>query len=190
MTRTTLILLSLLSLLLSCSNPDPRITAIEADIKKQAMGLDIGYQPGKLDTVVIATKAVSLPDFEKELGVPISSDYDKAIRVYTNIYEEARRKGDASMFNVWKWFVDRMKRLQKMKADDVDFSVYKYTYTINNIFNPEERNTVTNYYFFNYRDSLIGSVPNSKMQRLISTEIASDLHPYCIAMIQLQTGLE
>src|SRR4051812_17121194 len=62
---------------------DPHLAAIEKNITANAMGIDIGYQPGKLDTVLLLTNQAAVKDLCTELGKDISTDWPSAIEGYT-----------------------------------------------------------------------------------------------------------
>ena len=184
--KKVFVAIALLIIISSCesqSQKDLRLKRIEALIEARAMGNDIGYEVGKLDTEIVVTVEKALKNIETELNAPI----EKIIPHFTKVYQNAQKDNDAAVYRVWKHEVERMLRLQKMKLDEVDFSVYKYKYTISSIPNPKARISVTNYYFFNHKDSLVGFLDERDMRKLKMNNIQSETQPYTMAMISLET---
>lgn len=185
-----------LSILITCLQAKPQdkdghITAIEKSIAENVYDARIGYQPGKLDTIVIVRAKDAISDFNKKLpDFTFPGDFDKAIEAFTEVYERARKNNDKSIYHVWRWEVDRMKRLKVANPDDLDYLVCKYTYSTNaSLSNNKERVTVEKIYFFNHEDKLAGSLLEYRIKNLKTDNIESDLHPYELALIELETGL-
>jgi len=152
--------------------------------------MDIGYQPGKLDTVLVLTAERAIPDLEKQMNMPVSTDWDKAIRVSTEVYQNAQAEGDANVYHIFKYMVNRLEWLKKAKRTDVYFSVYRYNYSVKSVFNEKERTQVSDYYFFNQADSLLGYVDGDKFALVKRKFIQTETQPYDMAMIHLATGVE
>jgi|GEM_PF-2128435 len=190
--KKLILLCSVLFIITACKQQqtDKRILAIEKSIEKNAMGMDIDYKPGKLDTTVIVNAKIATSDLEKEYDAPISTDWSKIIKICTTMYEEHQKNNNTEGYHYWKWEADHMKRLSKMKPAAVDYSVYKYTYTIKNLVNPsKERTTVVNYYYFNQADSLLGHLNDDRMNELKRLLIKSDTQPYRTGLNQVETGV-
>lgn len=189
--KHTIVTIAAALLLTACSHttPDPHIPAIEADIKANAMGMETGYKPGTLDTVLVLRKEDALKDFSKQIGHDVTQTVDTAIKVFTGVYEDAQKEEDNSTYHVWKAIVERLQRLKAAKAGQVDYSVYKYTYTINSGLNPKERITVVNYYFFDQNDKLVGHVTDELIKQAKLKFIRSDYQAYDMVLVHLQTGL-
>ena len=180
----------LLFLLAACSQPDARLKAIESDIKHNALGMDIGYQPGTLDTILIVTQKQAINDLSSELGHDLTRELPKAIEVYTNTYTKALADDDSAVYYVWKYEVDRMKRLQASKPTDIDYSVYRYNYSVINQMNKNERIKVQLYYFFDHADSIVGHLTGTQLTEFKNNYRKSKSHPYSIALISLATGVD
>jgi hypothetical protein len=191
-TKKLVFIISLLSVF-GCSNKtnkSPRLIRIEKSINQNAMGIDIGYEPGILDTVIIIKSSRAIADLEKEAEVPLSTDWPKAIRLYTEESEKARTENNTDQFHAMKWEAARIQALSHSKPGDINLSVYKYTYRITNLLNPKaDKTTVTNYYFFNHLDSLSGQFDDDKMKELKKNFIKSDTEPYHMGLMELETGV-
>lgn len=163
-----------------------KINAIETMIDNNAMGMDIGYKAGKLDTVIIVNAEQSIKDLEGRFEDHI----DSMLPVFTGLYEQDQMNGDIKGYHMWKWQAERADKLPKMQPKDIEYSVYKYTYSINNLIDSTKRVTVENYYFFNQNDSLVGYYDSDRFNYLKLNFIQSDLQPYETGLFLLMTGLD
>lgn len=171
---------------------DPHITRIEKDIRENALNIDIGYQEGNLDTVLMVSTKQAIADLGKQLERSFPDQLSEAIVTYTGVYEEARRNNDNDVFHVWKNIVERMQRLKTQKPEQIDYQLYKYTYSINNMLDPKSKNRteVSSYFLFNQADSLVGHFDQNKLDIAKRNFIKSDLQPFDFIKISLETGVE
>lgn len=166
------------------------MAAIEKDIQKHALGMDIGYKPGHLDTVAKISCGVAIKDLENSFKYPISQDFPKAIAYFSQMSDKAKAEGEMGISKALNWQVSHMQRLKDADTSHVDFTVYKYNYTTNNVFNPKgPRTEVNQYYFFDYNDSLIGFESPEIIDHLIQGQGLSAPQAYELAMMHVQAGV-
>lgn len=165
---------------------DKRIEQIESLIDKKALGMDIGFQPGTLDTEKIVTVKMAIDNYEASLEYPI----DTLIDYFTGVFEKAQKENDKNTYHVWKYQVERMKRLKTMSPSDVDYSVYKYSYTIKHLMDSTKRYPITNYYFFNYQDSLVAYYDDEDMKELKHNNIGSEIEPFEVGIGNYLAGFK
>lgn len=184
--KRVLLLLCITIALMSCKNEKNKyLNQIEVKIQENAMGNDIGYKPGNLDTVIIMTNKMLVTDFEDAF----KDNIDTIIDFFTNTYKKAEAEKDESKYLTWKYLVGKMNDAKKGNPDSISFSVFKYEYTIQNFLDKSRRVNVENYYFFEYNDSLVGMMNRDEMQNLLSGEHRTPNEPYILGMSTLCSGL-
>lgn len=151
-----LLLLFAVSLLFSCS--DKKQEQIDKNINENAMGADIGYVKGKLEDPLIFKYKDVLKIYKDQIGDDPGTDLNDFIKSYKEFAETDKENDDIDnywhntgrykMFESWKG----------LKPDDKVYSVYKYTYGIDNILKAGEKRQVTNYYIFDRNDVLITKI--------------------------------
>ena len=191
--KKVILLLSTAISLLSCNETkkDSHIIRIEKEIRTNALGMDIGYTEGKLDTIVVVDTKTALVDLGKQWEIEFPKELPTAISHYTEVYERAQKENDINTFHVWKNITERLKRLKQMKPNQIDYSVYRFNYTVNNGLNPKAGKVeVVNYYFFNHLDSLVGQIDETKLKEAQKQYIKTELQPYDLLKVSLETGIE
>lgn len=155
-----IILLFAVMVLISCNKKDSAIIdAIKLDVQASALGTDLNYKSISLDTI----KTV----FVKETLSRFPEIFTKDNITLDELRDRLDRYSKDGNDVLMGYFYERLDKLMKSNPDNVDYSIWKNTYQIYNpIFKQDV--TVTNYYFFDSENKLIGKVSDSEFNKLSS----------------------
>jgi hypothetical protein len=159
---------------------------IEKDIQQNAMGQEIGYVPGRLDTVIKVNVGLTKSNFKKVWDVDFPNNYKSADSLLKAIVERARQSDNAAIFKYFNTLAARVKYLSSAKDTDADYIVCRYNYKVNNVLDENRTKTdVTNYYYFDHRDSLIGKRSDLEMEMLKNEFFKTKTLPYEFGLSQI-----
>lgn len=171
--------------LISCESKSPELGQIEEDISKSALGMDLDYKGGEL----VLDKQITVQDaydfYYENAQIEADSLQGHAKRVADN----AKDQNNTQQYHIWTYIHDRSERMSESDRNDIDFSVYKYTYSIKNPLLGDARRQLTNYYFFDHAGRLVDKLNESDMQGFHREFIQQENQPYEIAYGKMASGI-
>lgn len=180
-----LLLLSTAILFISCSKKDLKQEQIEAKISENAMGNDLKYEP-------IATKEISqvtyqdiLDSYFKELEIT-PEPIEEAINRTNFVIDKAQQEDDKETFKLFNFKLERLKSYQSVKDKKaIAYKIFEHKYSIRPLQN-DFKATVTNYYFFDNSDKLLGYVDEEKYKECKDEYIMHSKAPYEYMLFEIK----
>ena len=180
--KKTILFLFLITII-SCSKNDS-LNQIEQNIKENASGADIGYVKGeKPEEKILNFKEVA-KIYKNFVGDDPSIKLEEQIKTFKDGANIAKKDNDSKEY--WN-LTARYKNLESwknLKPEDKVYSIYKYTYKINNFLSKGEKREITNYYIFDKEDKLITKINNSDVEQIRTQAINSPDAEFLIAVMQ------
>jgi len=172
-----LLLLSTAILFISCSKKDLKQEQIEAKISENAMGNDLKYEPIETKEISQVSYQDILDSYFKELEIT-PEPVDEAINRTNFVIDKAQKEDDKETFKLFNFKLERLKKYQSEKdKKTIAYKVFEHKYSIHPMQN-DFKVTVTNYYFFDNSDKLLGYVDEEKYKEAKEKFILHNKSPY------------
>lgn len=186
--RTTcLIVITILLFNTSCNTVvDVKIDQIENNIKQNAAGMDISYKPLQTDTLAIVDVKTSLKNYSTILKIDGNQQSLKnSLQEIDKIILEAQDENDADIYHLWSFRKLRLASLLSKDSNQIDYKVIKHKYSIKNPLLNDAIIIVTNFYFFDGSNKLIGKVSDMDMNTYAKQFFRFDYEKYEVALFDI-----
>ncbi len=121
----------------------------------QAMGMDTNYKLKSLEEHAIVSYQNEWDNFHA-LAEAEPREVDSTLIVFDNVIATSRKENDVFLFKTYNYYKDMFLPIQEgIDKNSTAYKVYKQTYQITNELLENQEVTVTNYPFFDSRDSLL-----------------------------------
>jgi hypothetical protein len=158
-----------------------RLTTIRKYIIKKSNSLDDTYKAGDLDTVMVVHREELLSDYSIQLKDDLPKDINHAIVVYDQKWKEKKKFENYVTSSLYKGLTEKLIWLRAAQPNQVAYTVYRFTY-----YTGANHQTNTDYYFFDYDDTLLGSCTQGQMESMKSVSTKSPLEAYEMICISLK----
>lgn len=179
-----LLLMATAIMFISCGSKDIKQEQIAAKVLENAMGNDLKYEPIETKEIVQVSYQDILDVFYKDTEIEPQSMSDNIITIENGI-KKARLEDNTENFHYYEFMLSRLKKYElapDKKA--IDYKVYQQKYSIQPMQN-DIKVTVTNYYFFDSTDKLIGYVDEDKFKEIKNEFISHEKSPYEYLLYQI-----
>lgn len=171
------LLLAMAIMFISCGSKDIKQEQIAAKVLENAMGNDLKYEPIETKEIAQVSYQDILDAYFKEIKVE-AEPIDEAIKRTEFIIETAKTDDDKETFKLFNFKLDRLKKYNEAKDKKTTaYKVFEHKYSIHPMQN-DFKVIVTNYYFFDNEDKLVGSVGDDKFKECKDEYIMHEKSPY------------
>lgn len=173
-----ILLFVLCIMLVSCGTKDAKQEQISALVLENAMGNDLKYEPIETKEITQVTYQEILDSYLKELQLEEKEPFEETVKRTEFVIASAQKENNPATFKLFNYKLNRLKKYKEASDKKaIAYKVYEHKYSINPMQN-DFKVTVTNYYFFDAQDKLIGSVSEDKYKECKDTYIMHEKSPY------------
>jgi len=176
MKKSILILVSII--LFSCGEKDKKTVQIEQNVTESAMGNDLNYEPKETKEIASVTHNDIYEVFLTQMGEEMQP-VEEILPKLERIVAKEKESNNVESYHYLKFELDRLNDYKAAEnKEEVVYTVYEHSYTINNPMFDDKLVNVTNYYFFDNNEKLLGKVSDSEFKELKRTNIKHDKMAY------------
>lgn len=171
------LLLAMAIMFISCGSKDIKQEQIAAKVLENAMGNDLKYEPIETKEIAQVSYQDILDVFYKDTEIEPQTMSDNIITVENGI-KKARLEDNTEDFHYYEFMLSRLKKYEAAKDKKaIDYKIYKQKYSIHPMQN-DFKVMVTNYYFFDSNDKLLGYADEDKFKETKEKLISHEKSPY------------
>lgn len=168
-----ILLFALFFMALGCSKPDKIAKQIKANIQENAGGVEMNYKP--VETKELMT--LNYGQFIDFLNVRFETDetVDELKKRVDFVIQDAKENEDANVYHVFNFIKSALEKYEAAGSrDSIYFKLIEHKYTINNPMLENMLVNVTNYYYFDSADNLLGKVDDVEYKEAKTNYIKND----------------
>lgn len=168
-----ILLSALLLAAIGCSKPDKIAEQIKMNIQENAGGVDMNYKPVETKEIM----ALNYGQFIDFINMTLETNEtpDELKKRVDFIIQDAKDTENVDTYHIFKFIKSGLEKYEAAGSrDSIYFKLIEHKYTINNPMLENMLVNVTNYYYFNSRDSLIGKVGDAEYKEAKRNYIKND----------------